>query len=146
MIDEEVHDLVQTQYERAREVLKESRDKLDAIAERLLEVETLGRNDFLILMGEEPEDDQGVTPEPTPGAAYAADGSPGDGQRGHAPADGPGSLTCLTSTSHTIQSAARTPGGVFDSHQLDLEWEGFRCAQTLPYETGKAGVDVHFFV
>jgi cell division protease FtsH len=74
-IDAEVHDLVQMQYERARKVLKENRDKLDAVAERLLEVETLGRNDFLLLMGEEPEDDHGVTPEPTPEAKPPAEGS-----------------------------------------------------------------------
>lgn len=56
MIDEEVHALVQEQYERAKKILLEQREKLDLIAQRLLEVETLSREEFLVLMGENPDD------------------------------------------------------------------------------------------
>ncbi len=66
MIDEEVQKIVHQQYERARSLLQEHRDKLQAVAERLLEVETMGRNEFLTLMGEEAEDNTGVTPTPKP--------------------------------------------------------------------------------
>jgi len=54
VIDEEVHEIVSTAYARALEVLRENRDKLDALAERLIEVETLGREEFLEVMGERP--------------------------------------------------------------------------------------------
>jgi len=63
LIDEEVQQIVQEQYEIALKILRENRDKLDLVAERLLEVETLSRNEFLILMGEEPEENEGVVPE-----------------------------------------------------------------------------------
>lgn len=53
-IDQEVHRLVSEAHERARNVLIEYRDKLDLIANRLLEVETLNREDFLELMGGRP--------------------------------------------------------------------------------------------
>ncbi|MBZ0304589.1 MAG: AAA family ATPase, partial [Anaerolineae bacterium] len=56
VIDEEVHALVQEQYERAKNILIQHRDKLDLIAERLLEVESLSREEFLVLMGENPDD------------------------------------------------------------------------------------------
>lgn len=45
-IDEEVRSLVAEAYDRARQILTQYRDKLDAVAERLLEVETLSRTEF----------------------------------------------------------------------------------------------------
>lgn len=54
IIDEDVFDIVTQQYQVALHVLNENRDKLDAIAERLLEVETIGREEFLELIGERP--------------------------------------------------------------------------------------------
>ena len=56
LIDEEVHDIVQSQYQVALNVLTDNRHKLEAVAQRLLEVETLERADFLEIMGEPPED------------------------------------------------------------------------------------------
>lgn len=53
-IDEEVHNIVSEQYDLALKVLTDHRDKLDLVAERLLEVETLGREEFLELVGENP--------------------------------------------------------------------------------------------
>jgi len=51
-IDQEVHAIVSTAYDRARQVLRDNRDKLDALALRLIEVETIGRDEFLEIMGE----------------------------------------------------------------------------------------------
>ncbi len=45
-IDQEVRRLVNEAYTRARQILSEYRDKLDAVAQRLLEVETIGREEF----------------------------------------------------------------------------------------------------
>jgi cell division protease FtsH len=45
-IDQEVRRLVNDAYIRSRQVLLEYRDKLDAVAQRLLEVETIGREEF----------------------------------------------------------------------------------------------------
>ncbi|NDJ76145.1 MAG: ATP-dependent zinc metalloprotease FtsH [Chloroflexi bacterium] len=54
-IDEEVHEIVTESYDRAIDTLNANREKLDAVAERLLEVETIGREEFLEIMGEPPE-------------------------------------------------------------------------------------------
>jgi cell division protease FtsH len=53
MIDEEVHRIIGEQYERVKQLLLEDREKLELIANRLLEVESLDRKDFLQLMGED---------------------------------------------------------------------------------------------
>ena len=45
-IDQEVRSLVQEAHERARQILSEYRDRLDAVAERLLEAETVSREEF----------------------------------------------------------------------------------------------------
>ncbi|MCS6907502.1 MAG: cell division protein FtsH, partial [Anaerolineales bacterium] len=45
-IDEEVRKLVNQAYERAKAILIQYRDKLDAVAQRLLEVETISREEF----------------------------------------------------------------------------------------------------
>jgi cell division protease FtsH len=54
-IDKEVRDLVEKAYVRAREILTKYRDRLDAVAQKLLEVETLSRDDF-----------EKIFPPPTP--------------------------------------------------------------------------------
>jgi cell division protease FtsH len=64
-IDEEVHTFVSTAYERALGVLRENRDKLDTVAQRLIEVETISREEFLALMGEPPESGPDTPAEPT---------------------------------------------------------------------------------
>jgi cell division protease FtsH len=74
-IDEEVHSLVSTAYENALRVLRDNRDTLDAVAQRLIEVETISREEFLALMGDPPESDQDIPSEPTATAsAKDADG------------------------------------------------------------------------
>jgi cell division protease FtsH len=45
-IDREVRKLVNEAYDRSREILREHRDVLDRIAQRLLEVETINREEF----------------------------------------------------------------------------------------------------
>lgn len=45
-IDKEVQQLVNNAYQKAKSILLEYRDKLDAVAQRLLEVETIGRDEF----------------------------------------------------------------------------------------------------
>jgi cell division protease FtsH len=45
-IDHEVRDMVTKAYDSAREILRKYRDRLDAVANRLLEVETLSKEDF----------------------------------------------------------------------------------------------------
>ena len=45
-IDKEVRNLVTEAHEKARSILYEYRDKLDAVAQRLLEVESISREEF----------------------------------------------------------------------------------------------------
>ena len=45
-IDREVRRLVNDAYEKSRQILIEYRDKLDAVAKRLLEIETMSREEF----------------------------------------------------------------------------------------------------
>jgi cell division protease FtsH len=60
-IDEEVRQLINDAYERARTILIEYRDKLDLIANRLLEVETISREEFEALFPP-PQNKNGGTP------------------------------------------------------------------------------------
>lgn len=53
-IDTEVRAIVNWAYDEARRIIQENRDKLDAVAQRLLEVETVDASEFLALMGERP--------------------------------------------------------------------------------------------
>ncbi|NLM41034.1 MAG: ATP-dependent metallopeptidase FtsH/Yme1/Tma family protein [Firmicutes bacterium] len=50
LIDQEVRELVESSYEKAKDLLSEHRDKLDLVAEALLERETLTKEEFLALM------------------------------------------------------------------------------------------------
>jgi len=45
-IDNEVRKLIQESYLKAKEILTQYRDKLDAVANKLLEVETISRQEF----------------------------------------------------------------------------------------------------
>ena len=49
-IDAEVRDIIDTEYRRVRHLLESKRDKLDLIAQTLLEVETLEADEFIALM------------------------------------------------------------------------------------------------
>jgi cell division protease FtsH len=49
-IDLEVRRIIQDAYKRAREIMLDSRDKLELLAQRLIEVETIERKEFEALM------------------------------------------------------------------------------------------------
>jgi len=68
-IDAEVRCIVSDEYNRVKELLENSREKLDMIAERLLEIETINQEEFLELMGEK------VQPEFDPYAATSVKGT-----------------------------------------------------------------------
>ncbi|HLV24240.1 MAG TPA: ATP-dependent zinc metalloprotease FtsH [Moheibacter sp.] len=62
-IDEEVSKLIETEYERAKDLLRENRDKLDKLAEKLLEKEVIFREDLVDIFGERIfEDDENMDP------------------------------------------------------------------------------------
>ena len=65
-IDNEVKRILQSAYERARQILEDNRETLDKIAAALIELETLDRSAFLEMMGEAPDADPlfGVTKPP----------------------------------------------------------------------------------
>ena len=52
-IDDEVRGLVKNGYQQAMETLREHRDKLETVARRLLEIETLERREFEAIMSGE---------------------------------------------------------------------------------------------
>jgi cell division protease FtsH len=68
-IDLEVRHLVEAAYDRAEAILKDYRAQLDAIAERLIEVETLERKQFEELFAEPVGPKNGGTPIPVGAAA-----------------------------------------------------------------------------
>ena len=53
-IDTEVRKIVNSAYDEARRIINENRQKLNAVASRLLEIETLNAEEFGGLMGETP--------------------------------------------------------------------------------------------
>jgi cell division protease FtsH len=72
-IDAEVRQIIDGEYQRARQILMDNRDKLDLIARRLLEVETLETEEFTALLeGVEPP----VTARPTSPAQRAPSAEP----------------------------------------------------------------------
>lgn len=54
LIDEEVRSIVETAHQKTKQLLTEKRDKLELLAQTLLEREVLDRKDIEILMGEKP--------------------------------------------------------------------------------------------
>ncbi len=72
-IDDEVRKIVDESYKLARQLLMEYRDKLDAVANKLLEVETINREEFEAIFPP-PNPKKSGTPQPTlaPQAAIGA--------------------------------------------------------------------------
>ncbi|MCZ7672836.1 MAG: hypothetical protein M5U34_39800 [Chloroflexi bacterium] len=62
-IDKEVRNILHRSYDRALDIIKQNRDVLVSLAEKLLDVETLDREAFEALMNKRPSDD--LTPSPT---------------------------------------------------------------------------------
>jgi cell division protease FtsH len=61
-IDAEVRILVNEAYERAKKLLKKHRAQLDAVATRLIEVETIDRKEFLRVFDAKVAEKNGGTP------------------------------------------------------------------------------------
>ncbi|MBR5028886.1 MAG: hypothetical protein IKX51_06675, partial [Bacteroidales bacterium] len=57
-IDEEVHQMLETAYQRAKALLLENRDKLDKLAEQLINREVIFREDLESIYGKRPFDDE----------------------------------------------------------------------------------------
>jgi len=69
-IDSEVRRIVSEAYAKARQILTDYRDKLDSVARRLLEVETISREEFeRIFPPPVPKVSGAPLPAPTPAAA-----------------------------------------------------------------------------
>jgi len=64
-IDEEVHRFLSESYNHAMQILKDNRDKLDLMAETLLERETLDRAEVMMIMKGEPLPEMPQEPAPT---------------------------------------------------------------------------------
>ena len=56
IIDQEVSKLIEEQYTRAKEILTENKDKLDLLADKLLEKEVIFKEDLIAIFGERPWD------------------------------------------------------------------------------------------
>jgi len=54
MIDMEVKNIINTQYHACREILNSKKDKIEALAQRLLEKETLALPDIVEILGPRP--------------------------------------------------------------------------------------------
>ena len=57
IIDEEISNIIETQYKRACDLLKKNKSKLTQLAERLLEKEVIFKNDLSNILGKRPFDD-----------------------------------------------------------------------------------------
>jgi len=68
LIDDEVRQLVQEAHARARDILTKYRDQLETIAQRLIEVETLDRDEFAQMFAEPVQPKNSGTPIPLPTA------------------------------------------------------------------------------
>jgi cell division protease FtsH len=64
LIDQEVKIMIEEQYDRAKNLLREKRRELDALAQALLEKEVLHRTDLERIIGKRPFVD------PTPGESH----------------------------------------------------------------------------
>ncbi|MDK7375063.1 MULTISPECIES: ATP-dependent zinc metalloprotease FtsH [Weeksella] len=54
LIDKEVSNIIETQYERAKQILRVNKEKLDELAEKLIEKEVIFREDLEAIFGERP--------------------------------------------------------------------------------------------
>ena len=54
VIDEEISNIIESQYQRAIEILTEHKDKLTTLAELLLEKEVIFKDDLVAIFGKRP--------------------------------------------------------------------------------------------
>lgn len=62
LIDKEVSDIIETQYQRALKILKENKDKLTMLADKLLEREVIFKDDLVAIFGKRPWEKEEVKP------------------------------------------------------------------------------------
>lgn len=60
LIDEEVKIIIQSQYDRAKKLLKDNKDKLDQLASQLLDKEVIFKEDLVTIFGKRPFDKEDV--------------------------------------------------------------------------------------
>ncbi|GAB5552677.1 MAG: ATP-dependent zinc metalloprotease FtsH [Saprospiraceae bacterium] len=92
MIDEEVRNLVNSQYERAQKLLEERRDELEKLAQALLEKEVLVKSDVERLIGPRPHSEDPI-------ASDSAETPPIDVSKDNFSANGNSSLEDITDLS-----------------------------------------------
>ena len=63
VIDREISNIIETQYQRALRILTEHKDKLTRLAELLLEKEVIFKNDLVTIFGKRPFEEAESTPE-----------------------------------------------------------------------------------
>ncbi len=85
-IDGEVRHLVSAAHDKARDILTQHRDKLDIIAHKLVEIETLDVKQFNALMTGQPMEPPQATPTAPPAASARPASEPPNWQVGSAPA------------------------------------------------------------
>jgi cell division protease FtsH len=67
LIDREVKKIIDLQYERAKQILTDNRDKLDKLATQLLEKEVIFKEDLVTIFGKRPyEPEELLVPHPDP--------------------------------------------------------------------------------
>jgi len=88
-IDGEVRHLVSAAHDKARELITQHRDKLDLIAHKLVEIETLDVKQFNALMTGQPMEPPQTTPSAPPAAPARPASEPSNWQVGSAPAPMP---------------------------------------------------------
>ncbi|CAL2055386.1 ATP-dependent zinc metalloprotease FtsH [Tenacibaculum sp. 190524A05c] len=64
VIDEEISKIIEGQYARAIEILDQHRDKLDVLAQKLLEKEVIFKDDLIEIFGKRPFEEQNTLPNP----------------------------------------------------------------------------------
>jgi cell division protease FtsH len=85
-IDGEVRHLVSAAHDKARDILNQHRDKLDLIAHKLVEIETLDVKQFNALMTGQPMEPPQATPTAPPASPARPASEPSNWQVGSAPA------------------------------------------------------------
>ena len=61
IIDQEIKQIIEKQYERAKNILSKNREKLDLLAEKLLESEVIFKEDLVKIFGERPFPEKGIS-------------------------------------------------------------------------------------
>ena len=64
VIDKEISKIIEGQYARAIEILDQHRDKLDVLAQKLLEKEVIFKDDLIEIFGKRPFEEQNTLPNP----------------------------------------------------------------------------------